>query len=460
MKYLFFFTAVLGIVPGTLFLICFRRYTRWAVFGLFLPLLMFNSTAINFFSHETYRGTSRGMEISLVYFVALILLLTLTFFNGYQRLFPEMGSKLYLCYFLYSCLSVFNAENVLFSFFELWKMIMIFMVFLAVYHYLEFNFGDVDIIMYGFLSFIIPCGLLVVWQHFHGVYQAYGVFPHRNSMAMAMNMLGMLFLAYCLTNPGFLLDKIFLFAFFLCGISVMFSYSRGALFCLPFGVVLVIGLSFVSRPSFRNVYIISAMVLIVLVLFWLFLPKIIERFEKAPEASKQTRIELAESAANMIKDCPIVGVGINNWGIKINPPYLYSTRREDRSEDSKDAIVETVYLLIGAECGIPCLLLFILLFVYYLFSCIHLMFCLRNTRYYYYPVGVFGGMINIMLQSALEWVLKQQMNFILLMAMFAVVSFLNKNYKKLVKREQETRAREHEALASASSVPPAQNVVS
>ena len=104
-----------------------------------------------------------------------------------------------------------------------------------------------------------------------------------------------------------------------------------------------------------------------LLLLVLFLPKVIERFEKAPEASKNTRVELAECAVNMMKDCTWVGVGINNWGIKINPPYEYSAKRRDDhelKEDFIDGIVETVYLLIGAECGIPCLVIFLFFLLY------------------------------------------------------------------------------------------------
>lgn len=455
MKYLFFFSALLGVLPSIVFLLCFRKAIRVAAFLMFLPLLMFNSSAINFFSHEWYRGTARGMEVSLIYFIAFTLLVTFTIIKGRQRFFPEWGCWIYLFYFLYSTLSLHNAADRLISFFELWKMIMIYLVFLAIYHYLEFNYGDTELIMFGFLGLIIPCGLLVVWQHLTGIYQAYGVFPHRNSMAMAMNMLGMLCLAHCFGKPGLLLDKIYFFSFALTAMSVVFSYSRGALACFPIGATLVVGFSVLNRLTFRKIYLVCTLGLAGLLLLFLFLPKVIERFERAPEASKVTRIQLAECAMNMIDACPWVGVGINNWGIKINPPYPYSEKRREETgmhEETQDGIVETVYLLIGAECGIPCLVIFISFLLYYLFSSIFLMIRLRHTSYYYYPVGVLGGLVNIGLQSSLEWVLKQQMNFILMMAMFAVVSFLNKNYKKLVKMEQEKHEKRPKKLEVTESL--------
>ena len=133
MKYLFFTAAMLGILPAVVFLLYDRSWIRWMVLGLFLPVLMFNSTAINFFSHETYRGTARGMEISIIYIIAVILLITIFMLRGPFRLFPEGGSWIYLLYFLWCIPSFFNAENCLISFFELWKMIMIYLVYLAVY---------------------------------------------------------------------------------------------------------------------------------------------------------------------------------------------------------------------------------------------------------------------------------------------------------------------------------------
>ena len=52
MKYLFFISAVLGILPAVTILICERYLIRLVPLGLLLPLMMFNKTAINFFSHE------------------------------------------------------------------------------------------------------------------------------------------------------------------------------------------------------------------------------------------------------------------------------------------------------------------------------------------------------------------------------------------------------------------------
>ena len=40
-------------------------------------------------------------------------------------------------------------------------------------------------------------------------------------------------------------------------------------------------------------------------------------------------------------------------------------------------------------------------------------------------------MTGIFLQSSLEWVLKQQINFMLLITLFAFISYLNNHYREL-----------------------------
>ena len=438
MKYLFFGAAIAGIAPAVMLMICDRRWIRWFTLGLTLPLIVFNASAINFLSHETYRGTSRGMEISIIYIMALSLLLGMTLLGKRIRLITDTGCLLYLLYFLFSIPSLLNAENCLFSFFELWKMFMIYLVFLAVFHYLEYSQGDFDIILYGFAAVIFINFLVILQQHLHGIYQVRGVFPHQNSMAMCMMMAGMLFFARIFNNREGFRTKIFIAVFLVASVSLVRTYSRGALFCYPLAGMLTMACSFIKGFSSRKVILTGLLLLCGFVGLLLFLPKIIYRFENAPKSSGETRKNFAIAALNMIRDKPLAGVGLNNWGIKINPPYEYSRHRDPKkgyTDDFKDGIVETIYLLVGAECGIPCLLVLLTWFGYYWFTCIRLMRRLRSSRYFYIPAGVFGALSGAFLQSTLEWILKQQINFMWLMILFAFISYLNRHGRELMKLE-------------------------
>ncbi len=441
MKYLFFISAVLGMLPAVMLLICERYLIRLTALGLLVPLVFFNKTAINFFSQETYRGTSRGLEISIIYIVAVILVCTVFILKGNQNPFPDWGSRLYLLYFLFSLPSLINAGGHSVSVFELWKMIMVYLVFMAVYYYLKFSEGDFDVIFFGIAVIVVANFFMMLYQHVAGFYQPPGIFPHQNSMAMFMMIAGLFFFARYFNNHEGSKSTLSFILFGMASVALVRTYSRGAIACYPLGVIVTLLLSLRYTFSSRKMYVILFLGVVAAAGLLIFAPRIVERFKKAPEASANTRISLAIAAKNMIVDKPFFGVGINNWGIKINPPFEYADHREDsrrlHNEEFKDGIVETVYLLIAAECGLPCLVIFLCWLFYYLIISLRMLRRLRSTPYFYIPVATAGGLTGTMLQSTLEWVLKQQMNFIFLMIVFAMLSYLNKYTWKFIPAELE-----------------------
>ena len=431
MKYLVFFITLAGVLPMGYILTLNRKFMRYAVFGLILPVMMFHQVSINFFSHETYRGTSRGMEVSLVYLVALALLLGMLILYRKKPLFPDAGSKIYLVYFLLCIPSFINADNLLYSWFELWKMIMMYIVFITMYYYLYYT-KDFNTVMIAFGIVATVTFGSVVLQHLRGIHQANGLFPHQNSMGMYMNLIAPVFFAYYFNcNKGW---KRFLFAgfFLLASAACMRTYSRGAMVCLPAGCAITALLSLRYQFHMRKIQILLPVFLLCFFGALLLLPNIIKRFENAPKESLMTRQYLAASAWNMMKDEPLAGVGLNNWGIKINPPYPYCEYRYGNkriAKDFKEGIVETSYLLVGAECGFPALCAFLAWLGYYYVVACKLVKTFRRSNYFYIPAGLVGGMTAIYLQSTLEWVMKQQVNFIQMMVLFAALSLLYK-YKE------------------------------
>ena len=454
MKYLFFTAAVLGIIPATVFMICDRKFIRWGVLGLILPLGIFNATAINFFSRETYRGTSRGLEVSLIYIVAASLLLAFFILRGQRKCFPDWGSKIYALYVLLCIPSALNAPDLQVYTFELWKMAMIHLVFMAVYYYLEFYDGDIDIIFYGVAIFVALNFVLIVRGYLVGVYRVSGTFPHPNSMAMYMEIAGLLFFSRAFNHPEGRKTLIYLAGFIMASFAIARTFSRGAIFCYPIGGVITLLCSLWGGRSPHKTRCLIFLVPLAVIGIGLLTPKIIERFEKAPTSSGNTRKQLALAAMNMINDKKWFGVGLNNWSILVSPPYHYTEHRDQSTfgndentivetiyrDDFQGGIVETIYLLVGAECGIPCLLMLLCWFGYYWISSFRLLKLLRRTEYFYLPAGTFGALTTVFMQSALEWVLKQQINFIWLVTVFAIISFLNKHYQDLIDLEEKKRA--------------------
>ena len=435
MKYAVFFLALLAMPPLGVALSFNRRWMKYVIWAMIGALAVYQGTAINFFSYEEYRGSSRGMEVSIVYLLAFALLVAAAFKRRLSKLIPSFGAFLYIVYFLLCLPSYATAENALFCWMETWKMIMIYLVYLSVRAYLSMS-ENIKALVGGLAIFVIWNFLLIVKDHFSGVYQPHGVFPHQNCLAMAMHLLsGMYFALYLL--GGLRKSILNVIAFATSTGCIVRTYSRGAIAMIPITFLVTFFMSFVAsvKGAWARLFMrVIPLGLVGLLGLGLMLPRIVERFESAPEASGNTRVELALCAKEMIIDEPWRGVGINNWGIKIKAPYEYAERARrdiDFGNPQEDGIVETVYLLVCAECGIPALVAMLAWFLRYLVLCVVLSKKLSGTYYAAIPAGLAGGLVSCYLQSFLEWVLRQQMNLILLMMFFALLDHLAANVSRL-----------------------------
>jgi O-antigen ligase len=322
-------------------------------------------------------------------------------------------------------------------------MIMLFFFYLAVYYYLSAT-DDLKTVIGGLAALVLINFVVIARDHMSGMYQPHGIFPHQNSMAIAMHLLGALFFAHYLMNgKRTAFDKLCLAAFVCAAAATLRSYSRVAiaLMGVTYGVTAMACLVRGGSP-FQKLRRLVPLVIVGAIGVSAMLPRIIERFLHAPESSGNTRVELALCAKEMIVDKPLTGVGINNWGIKINEPYDYALRAgrlTNRGEEFKDGIVETVYLLVCAECGVPALLAMVLWFLWYWISCLRLLKRLKNTRYFFIPAGLLGGLTAAYMQSCFEWVLRQQLNLICIMFLFAILSYLNTRWYWLRSTELEAR---------------------
>ena len=428
MKYLVFLIALSGIPPLIFLLHINRDWMKYMFWLMVMAMCLYISTSINFFSHEDYRGSARGMEVSFIHLLSFTVLGELLMRWKVRELLPEWGYRLYFIYFLLCLPSLTASADLLLSWFEIWKMIMLFVFYLAVYYYLRTT-DDLRTVLGGLAAFVVINLVMVIKMHLEGAYQPRGVFPHQNCMAVAMHLFGALFFAHYLMNGMHTaFDKLCTAGFICAAGATLRSYSRVAivLMAVTYGTTAIACL-FAGHP-FKKLRRMLPLAVIGALCFGAMLPRVIERFKNAPEASGITRLELAGSAWEMIKAEPWRGVGINNWGIKINLPYEYALlagRKTNRGEDFKDGIVETVYLLVGAECGIPALVAMIAWFLWYWISCLRLMKRLRKTQWYFIPAGLFGGLTAVYAQSCFEWVMRQQLNLICIIFFFAILSYLN-----------------------------------
>lgn len=432
-----------------------KRYLRWLIVALAIPMVRWPELSVMLISEEGYRGSTRGMEVSLPYLLAFAVLVALSIRRRAGKLFVDGGSAFFFLYWFLSLPSLVNCENLTYAWFEIWKVPMMFLVYRAVRGYCRFT-DDYDAPLVGLGIATIGNFLEVLKQHFiiH-VAQAKGVFVHQNSMATWAMLAAAVFFAAYLNLDRSRYRKFYAVSFVCAAAASLRAYSRGAMMCLALACAIVAAVSFVRNFKSRLLMRVVPLAVLAALGLALALPKIVNRFEVASTRSGRMRVVFAQAAMRMVADHPLAGVGLNNWGIKINPPYAYSKHREEfgMNEDFKDGIVETIYLLTWAECGTFCFLALLGLFLWHWLKALRLVRLLKGEYEFFIPAGLLGGLTGLYLQSALEWVLKQSINFCELAICFGLIAALNEKYSKKNLKKLAAAKRAADKKASGDAVP-------
>lgn len=436
LKYIiFFFVLFIGVPIGVIFA---KRFIYIEKFFWFLLLFFTARTEdINFISMETYRGTSRGFEIGLVDITAIIL-----FFLIYSRKdkYPitlPPASYIYFLYFTFSFISIMNSDVYVYSFFELWKMVRMYFYFFVVYNLVR-SFDDIEdflkymVIIVGFITIIV-----LKQKYLDGMFQTKGPFPHQNSLVMYMIVYGSVFLSYLL-NVKDAKIYVWIIAFGAASVDIISTLSRGGMAVFSISIFIIFLLSYRNKFTMKKLGITLVFFICATGILYKASDTIMERIKTAPEESLDVRVVLAQAAQNMAND-KVFGVGLNNFGLKINPPYHYGDHIERKNDDEKGGIVETVYLLIAAETGWANLFVFISFLMFFYFENIKNYMALKKgklKKYRYIPMAFIGCLTSMYLQSTMEWVLKQTNNFYQLMFIFAIIAVVSKLIKKGIKNEK------------------------
>ena len=431
-KIVAFLFLFLYVIPFMTVLCCMFPVFRHVCFaGMFY--FTSNEYSLNFVPMPDWRGTARGYAFTAVSLFAVPLLLSMFFSIRFKiRLFPP-GSFFYFLYYLAILLSGINAIHMHQWGFEVYKMFWMYITFLAAFNYLN-NSKDLTFFVYVVCSVLIILFVVGFYQKYRmGIFQICSTFPHQNSLSLYLELFGLLSLGVLMN------EQISKFLFFLClcafGGSVLliiFTYSRGGLVVYFGGIAMVCALSILFNGfSTRRLTLMLVGMLVMLSVVGYALPRIIQRFTKAPEASKNTRIVLAIASKRMANDFRL-GFGANNYSEYSGEKYDY-VQDYYRENDAPQygGIVETIYLLVAAECGWWGLGTLILWFLYYYFSDIISLFVLRKKPCSGIAIGVFAGLSCNYWHSTLEWSLKQFNNFAGQMILYALVGVIAVNRKSI-----------------------------
>ena len=162
---------------------------------------------INFASHDWYRGTTRGFEVSLVDVISLSLLASSLIRPraGEKRWFWPASLGLMLIWFLFASFCVGVADPQIFGLFELSKMLRGLVIFLAAAAYLRTE-RELRLFILALGTVVCYEGLAAVAERYvYGVHRVYGTVDDSNSLSMYLCTTAPVFVAVITSKlPGYL----------------------------------------------------------------------------------------------------------------------------------------------------------------------------------------------------------------------------------------------------------------
>lgn len=418
---------------------------------------------INFFSHEWYRGSTRGFEFSvsdlLLISLSASLILRQKVFDKKDKSiiwFPKGSLPIFL-FLILANLSLLQAEVKIFGLFELTKMVKGMLVFWVAANVASSS----NLLKVGFVGVCVMIAFEVAYgatQHFTGRYRIPGSLPHPNSLAMFLNMLIPILWAYLLYTET--KKTWWLYPILMGGITVvLLTFSRGGWLGLLVGMGIVTAVSFLKKPSLKLVGVSLVGILILSGLIVKEWPHLADRWTNAPKASLTWRIKANEMAYSMIRQSPYLGIGINNspaWlssranrQTNQNPSnlakqnifnsVLESTQTGDPNthhlsqeilETQEGLLIHNIYLLTAVETGLLGLTAFLLIGIRLGWIAIKTITRRNKGIDLIFALGITGSLAATYLQGIAEWELRQTQIFYVFWTLMGILTGISAIHPK------------------------------
>ena len=454
--YGFFFGAALSLQLAAWAALSPRVFRGVFVAFLLSTLYMLD---INFMSHEWYRGSTRGFEVSISDLLLAILLIaffaqskSLNRAEGGIQWFPK-GTIPILLFLGIATLSLLGAESRLYGLFELSKMLKGLMIFWVVANLVKTE----EWTRVAFYTIFVMAGLEIAFasiQHFRGIYRLPGTLGHPNSLAMYLNMLIPILLAYALW--GETRRRWIFFTLIAGGVTiVILTFSRGGWISLALACSIVMVISLIQKPSPRLVGTLALCGLLMgglVVKEW---PHIAARWTNAPVGSLNSRLNMNEGAYVMVRQSPWLGVGVNNsaaWLQKKEKevggdPFYRITGRsrlnlmlgslqlsEEKLEQDIEALtyvaggtlIHNIYLVTAAETGLLGLGAFLLIALRLGWIAGRTVLASHQGLAGVLALGILGGFVATYIQGLAEWEIRQTPIFYLFWTLMGLLVAINR----------------------------------
>jgi O-antigen ligase len=386
---------------------------------------------VNFYSEAWYRGTTRGIQVTMVEILAFGLLLGCWLGRrGDERRMIWPGSLgLMLLYFAYACVSVVVSEPKIYGLFELSKIFASILIFLAAAAYVR-SMREWTLLIVALGCAVGFEGIWAVRQHFiTGLDRAAGTLDHPNSLSMYLCLATPPLIAVAAAGWSRSLKWFCGLCAMLGAIGVLLSFSRAG---IPVYAAVAVG-AFLAcaswRMSWRRVILLSLLVVGVAAMVAAGWRQMARRYSEATleeeylDPTVDGRGVYLRLSGAIAKD-HFFGVGLNNWSYQVS--RTYGPRLGYRFDDydslisvygkKNDKIYADSYLAAPAhnlaaltlgELGVPGLAIFVLLWLRWLSMGLPFFFLPRGEPMRALGVGLFFSICGIFGQSLTEWIYRQ-----------------------------------------------------
>lgn len=414
----------------------FQRARDVFFVGMVTLAVFAERTDVNFFSQAWYRGTTRGIQVTLLEILALAVLIGCWLGpNGDARVRDERrwfwpaSLGVMLLYLLYAVISVVVSEPRIYGAFELSKMFGCVLAFLAAAAYLRTQ-REWTLLLFALAAVVGLEGLWSVKQYFiTRLERVAGTLEHANSLSMYL----------CLTVPPLVavafsgwtraLRWSCAVGAALGSVGVLLTFSRAGIPVLALVVMGTIATCASWRLTPRRLITRSLLALGAVALLAAAWPKIQSRYAAASfeEEYFDPTVDgrgVYLRLARMLAADHFFGVGLNNWSYQVSKTYgkrlgfnfvdyeylaaVYGTEDAGLYADANLAApAHNLAALTLGELGYPGLVLFALLWLRWFGMGAAFFFRPREEPMRVVGVGLFFGVCGIFGQSLTEWVYRQ-----------------------------------------------------
>ncbi|MES2290523.1 MAG: O-antigen ligase family protein [Pseudomonadota bacterium] len=368
----------------------------WALLGFFPILSEGLHIVIAPVSWAFWPGYVKGIEVSIVESISCAVLLSR---RGTLRSFPFKW--LWIAYIFAVLLSSAFAPVPAAALFAAWQALRMLLVCAAVASIAMDDRGPKAIISGMAIALAINAGY-AIQQRLGGTLQAPGLFSHQNIAGMASHLVAFPALAMLLTDKTYRLG---LLAVGAAGIVAVAGASRGTIGLAALGYAMVLGLSFLRKPTGRKTMAVALGGLAMLAAAPFAMGSLDKRFAATAAliTDYDERVAFENAARAMWSDHPM-GVGANQFVNIANVDGYWARAGVASVAGSRSAHVHNVYLLIGAELGYVGLLALVCILFIPLLTALRTAWRYKNDPRGDLLVGIASALTVVAIHSIYEWV--------------------------------------------------------